>query len=706
MPCRKGIVIFFAEIFIAAVTMAQHPDPRVIDSLKKVLPTKHGIERIDCLNAIGEEYWWPLTTSANNISNWANLALKEATTANYSSGIATSTMLLGVADIFSGNYLRAEKYLRKALSMYDSLHNDFGLGWCNVWLGQSLYAQDNFEDALACQKKSIFFLEKLGDWEGEGKAWAWTGMTYATLGNYDSSFHYCSKSLNVRQKMSDHACVVLSYINMGQLYKAAGSPMEALDYYNKGINYSRSHHLDPFTINWTYFELVGNYYRQINSPDSSYFFLQKSLREDSTHEMARISFGETLLMKKQYDSALKIFLEPIATFRKGNDRWDLMRVLMAASKAYMGKENDKTALSYALETYSIAKEAKAKPFMLEVYLLLSKLYYQNHRYDSAYIFGQKYASLKDSIQNRQFLWKLTNYKERADFKNKTDLVAVLDNENKIKEDKLKQEAKQKWILIACFLISALAGIILYKNLSLKRKNEKLESRGKQTELQQHVTELEMQALRAQMNPHFIFNCLSSINRFILKNETEAASNYLTKFSRLIRTVLTNSKKSFISMEDELEMLRLYLEMEKLRFKDSFDYSITFINAIDDGNVFLPPLLLQPFAENAIWHGLMHKEGQGKLEFELSVDDKVLTCAISDNGIGRSKAAALRSKSAEKQKSLGLQITKERLALLNEEFANETFFHIDDLFDNEGKPSGTRVTLKMNYKTLTEVVSET
>ena len=179
-----------------------------------------------------------------------------------------------------------------------------------------------------------------------------------------------------------------------------------------------------------------------------------------------------------------------------------------------------------------------------------------------------------------------------------------------------------------------------------------------------------------MNPHFIFNCLSSINRFILKNETEAASNYLTKFSRLIRTVLTNSKKPFISLEDELEMLRLYLEMEKLRFKDSFDYSITFINAIDDGNVFLPPLLLQPFAENAIWHGLMHKEGQGKLEFELSIDDRVLTCAISDNGIGRIKAAALRSKSAEKQKSLGLQITKERLALLNEEFAHETFFHID------------------------------
>lgn len=702
----KGIVIFFAEIFIAATSFGQHPDYRKIDSLIKNLPNKQGIERIDNLNAIGEEYWWPLTTAAVNISKWANPALKEAESINYRSGIATSTMLLGVADIFRGNYLSAEKYLRKALNMYDSLHNDFGLGWSSVWLGQALFTQDKFEEALACQKKSIVYLEKLGDWEGEGKAWAWVGMTYATLGEYDSSFYYCSKSLNVRQKMSDHACVVMSYIYMGQLYKAAGSLAEALDYYNKGINYGYSHHLDPFTINWTYFELVGNYYRQINSPDSSYFFLQKSIRADSTHEMARISLGETLMMKNRYDSALQIFLKPIDALRKGNDKWDLMRVLMAASKAYMGKGDDKTALSYALETYSIAKEARAKPFILEVYLLLSKLYYQNHRYDSAYLFGQKYASLRDSIENKQFLWKLTNYKEKTEFKNKTDQLAMLDNQNKIKEEKLKQEAKQKWVLLTCFLIASLAGVIFYKNLSLKRKNEKLESRGQQADLQRHVTDLEMQALRAQMNPHFIFNCLSSINRFILKNETEEASNYLTKFSRLIRTVLTNSKKSFISLEDELEMLRLYLEMEKLRFKDSFDYSITFVNSIDDGNIFLPPLLFQPFAENAIWHGLMHKEGQGKLEFELSVDGKILTCTISDNGIGRTKAAAMKSKSAEKQKSLGLQITKERLALLNEEFANETFFHIDDLFDNEGRPSGTKVTLKMYFKTLTDVVSAT
>jgi len=702
----KGTIIFFAEIFIAAVTMAQHPDLKTIDSLKKVLPTKHGIERIDNLNAIGEEYWWPFPTSDSLISEWAVPAYKESVAIHYTEGKAKSLLLLGATEIFRKNFINAEKYLRESLGIYNTLNSDFGLGWCNVWLGQALFSQDKFDEALVCEKKSIFFFEKSDDWEGEGKAWAWMGMTYATLGNYDSSFYYCSKSLFIRQKMSDHACVVQALINMGQLYKAAGSYADALDYYNQGIHYAYVHHMNALNVSWIYFELVGTIYRLINSNDSSYYFLQKSMNEDPSNQMTRISFGETLLMRNQYDSALKIFLKPVEAFRKGNDKWDLMRVIMDVSKANLAKGNAKTALPYALETYSIAKQATSRQFLLEGYLLLSKIYYRTHQYDSAYLFGQKFAALKDSLVNSQFLWKLTNYKERTEFKNKMDQLTALDNENKVKEEKLKQEAKQKWILLACFLIATLSGIIFYKNLALKRKNEKLESRGKQTDLQQHVTELEMQALRAQMNPHFIFNCLSSINRFILKNETESASNYLTKFSRLIRTVLTNSKKSFINLEDELEMLRLYLEMEKLRFKDSFDYSITFINSIDDGNVFLPPLLLQPFAENAIWHGLMHKEGQGKLEFELSVDDKVLTCAISDNGIGRKKAAALKSKSAEKQKSLGLQITKERLALLNEELAHETFFHIDDLFDNEGRPSGTRVTLKINYKNLTEVVTQT
>jgi LytS/YehU family sensor histidine kinase len=275
---------------------------------------------------------------------------------------------------------------------------------------------------------------------------------------------------------------------------------------------------------------------------------------------------------------------------------------------------------------------------------------------------------------------------------------------RFQDQQLQKQSLIKKILIASMLVALLLGLVVFRNIMLRRRNEKLRSERTQAELQHKAAELEMQALRAQMNPHFIFNCLSSINGFILKNESEPASDYLTKFSRLIRMVLTNSKKTFITLEDELEMLRLYLEMERLRFQYSFNYNINFKNEIDPENIFIPPLLLQPFAENAIWHGLMHKQGEGHLEILLSLEEKILTCTVTDNGIGRSKAAMMKSKSAEKQKSMGLQITKERLALLNQDLSAQTSFNIEDITDNEGSAAGTRVILKMHYKDLTETVS--
>jgi hypothetical protein len=376
--------------------------------------------------------------------------------------------------------------------------------------------------------------------------------------------------------------------------------------------------------------------------------------------------------------------------------------MLDIAKTYKAKRNYKDALSYALQSLSMSQQAGALHYVLDAYKLLPELYRQVGKKDTAYAYLQRYTVLKDSVVNKQFLWMLSNYKKQEEINRQRDQLISLDKENKIKEDKLKQEAKLKWILLAGLLITALSGFMIYKNLALKRKNDKLENMHRQAELQQHVTELEMQALRAQMNPHFIFNCLNSINRFILKNETEEASNYLTKFSRLIRMALTHSKKNFISLEDELEMLKLYLDMERLRFKNAFEYSITFKNSIDTGNVFVPPLLLQPFAENAIWHGLMHKDGQGHLDIGLRVDNKILTCTITDDGVGRSKAAEIKSRSTEKSKSMGLQITSERLALLNKENDQPTLFNIEDIINEDGKPAGTRVVLRMNYKDMMEI----
>jgi hypothetical protein len=235
-----------------------------------------------------------------------------------------------------------------------------------------------------------------------------------------------------------------------------------------------------------------------------------------------------------------------------------------------------------------------------------------------------------------------------------------------------------------------------KEEQLLRKEEQLlrEQEQQQATFQKKFSEMEMQALRAQMNPHFIFNCLNSINGFILENDPDAASDYLTKFSRLIRLILQNSNAPTVTLENELEALELYLEMEALRFENRFTFLIHCAEEVDAKYLDIPPLLIQPYVENAIWHGLLHKEGLGHLTIHLQQAGDFLLTTIEDDGIGRKRAAELKSKSATKKKSLGMQITAQRLELLTQLEGKPTRVEIVDLVDAAGEACGTRVCMKI------------
>ena len=216
------------------------------------------------------------------------------------------------------------------------------------------------------------------------------------------------------------------------------------------------------------------------------------------------------------------------------------------------------------------------------------------------------------------------------------------------------------------------------------------------EFEKKLADAELQALRAQMNPHFLFNCLNSINGFIVKNNREKASEYLAKFSKLIRQVLNNSKARKISLEQELETLQLYIDMEKLRFSNEFEYVCTLDPNVETAYVEVPPMLFQPYVENSIWHGLMHKkEGMGKLSLQISRNENQLICEIEDNGIGREAAQQLKSKSASSRKSFGMSITEKRLqySSLNKTLENKV--EIIDLTTSEGIPKGTKVRIVLS-----------
>ena len=354
----KKIILFLITIFFASICFAQHPNLKAIDSLKRLLPATHdGIQRIDCMNELAEEYWWPPRVLPDSISCWALPAYEEALKINYASGMAKSAMHLGVAENYRKNFLTAEKYLRQSLAMFENIHNERECGWCNLWLGQTLYGQNNFKDAMVCYLKSIPILEKFEDGEGEGKACAWMSFLNEATGNYDSSFYYCNKSLQIRKRMSDDVCIAGALKNMGHLYKNAGAYEDALDYYRQGMQYANTHNFNVRTTNWNdTHESIGVIYRLMNKPDSSFYYLNQALEIDPENQITKISFGETLLLKRQYDAALHIFLEPIEHFRKENDNWDLMRVLLDAGKAYEEKQNAKKAVSYTHLTLPTNRE--------------------------------------------------------------------------------------------------------------------------------------------------------------------------------------------------------------------------------------------------------------------------------------------------------------------------------------------------------------
>jgi sensor histidine kinase YesM len=213
--------------------------------------------------------------------------------------------------------------------------------------------------------------------------------------------------------------------------------------------------------------------------------------------------------------------------------------------------------------------------------------------------------------------------------------------------------------------------------------------------EQKLSEIEMSALRAQMNPHFIFNCLNSIKLYTTDNESAKAADYLTKFSRLIRLVLENSRSEKVTLKNELDALALYMEMETMRFKNKLNFTIESDPVLDTDLVEIPPLLLQPYVENAIWHGLMHKKEGGSVHVKITqLKPERLQITITDDGIGRARAAELKSKSAVSGKSFGMKVTGERIALINHLYKTNAKVQVNDLTDSEGNASGTEVVIEI------------
>ena len=275
--------------------------------------------------------------------------------------------------------------------------------------------------------------------------------------------------------------------------------------------------------------------------------------------------------------------------------------------------------------------------------------------------------------------------------------------SRIEKEKQEQSLKQQKTNMRTGLLSiiaAAAGVIFfYRGRQRKLKNEmalqKAAESVKEAEFKTKLNDVSFAALRSQMNPHFIFNCLNSIKLYTEENNKEAASEYLGKFSQLIRNMLNNTRSERILLKDEIESLKLYLEMEAMRFKSKLQWQVIVDDTVDMDFIEIPPLMVQPYVENAIWHGLMHKPDGGLVQVIVKqTGNDLVEISIEDNGIGRKKSQELKRGRQDIHQSHGTKITDERIALINSKYKSNASVTILDLNSEDETAAGTKVILKI------------
>jgi len=407
---------------------------------------------------------------------------------------------------------------------------------------------------------------------------------------------------------------------------------------------------------------------------------EKSNKKNNFRQRSKIkrSFSNTLKSNNRYKEDVTLIN---ASLNSQNKEANSLEYLRLAESYYALKNYEKAA-------YSINKYIKNPNYSLidksEITIIRNTARVIENK-EQALLFIDFYTTLEDTIQQRRE--KLQSISKGKGVENLLQLE-LLRKEKEIsqnainslvKEDALKEDVliASRWaigLLLILIIIGLFAGVYILKVSKQRRvANQKLALR----------------TLRSQMNPHFIFNALNSVNSFISENDQRSANKFLTSFSRLMRLVMENSEYDFISIQKELEILKIYLELEHFRFKDKFDYNISIDDDFDDDDFEIPPMLIQPYIENAIWHGLRYKENTGNLTLQFVKKETNLHVTISDNGIGRKKSAELKTSNQKKNRSTALRNIKERMQIVNELHGLKINVSIND-FNQDG--TGTIVEL--------------
>ncbi len=553
------------------------------------------------------------------------------------------------------------------------------------------------KQALILHKRSARIRSMINDKTGLANlAYNSIGMIYFLEGDYSTAVDYFFRKLKILFQIADVQGAAFTLDQIGAVYYEQGDFRGARKYYLGSLRLRVSTG-DSSGVSASYNQLGLTEYALGRINEAKALFHKAIAIKSAVGDICGLAsvynnIGLAFQEEKQFDSALVYGEKAVFYARACGDMNREALALINTGVVYAELNRSQEAFRELKTAFEIADNYGFMNLKRDAAAQLAELYAESGHYIEAYQMKKTEGELNDSLSNKESLRRIAVAETRFRYETRltTDSVRTA-QVMAIREARQTERSRRQtmWliIIIAFTLFAGLLAWLLFNRYRLSQKN-------KEHILRSQAAELKNALLRSQMNPHFIFNSMNSIQGFIASNDALSAGRYLSRFATLIRHILENSDRDLISLSEETEALKLYAELEKVRFSNRFCFSITVSDAIDPDETLVPPLILQPFVENAIIHGVLHLDQPGEIHLDVSASESFLVCIISDNGVGRARAAELKKRIPGKNRSMGIDVTLDRLFRMKNHAVRSEVLQTEDLFDAQGNVSGTKVTLKI------------
>ena len=632
------IPLFFFLLFICQIGLTQEDlssFPKTVDRIIESIPSNYTE-----LHKLLDEY------SADTIA--LNYFQERAEENNYLAGIVYALNQKGNYYRQIANFDRAVELHTIALNIAETNgKNDLKIISLNK-LGLDFRANSAIKGALDYHQEVLNIAEAIEDpsvciKRSINTAIHGIGDIYKSLEQYDLAINYFRRSLSYEEKLRNSEGIAINYQNIGECLEAIGELDEALKHYESSL------------------------------------LVNENVGSDRIHVVSNYGIAHVYVHQEKLEEAMERLLSILPMAEHLGDQDILSSVYIHLGWTHLRLNELVEAKEYLFKGLEIAEKYNFLGNISQANTFLHDLYGELGEYERALEFYKAAQSAKRSIandRNRRYVFDVIS---RSETEKRSSQIEMLAKENEIV--KLRLRRNKNTLLVSALLLALFTIIlyILYRQYQLKSDKKLLT--------------LEQSMLRSQMNPHFLFNSLNSIKLYIINNETKNAVHYLNKFSKLVRKILEASSFKEIPLAEELETVELYMNIENIRFSNEINFEMKIDEGIDTHLVKIPSLILQPFLENALWHGLSAKEGPKCVQLHISNGKSgYIQIAIEDNGIGREAAEQLKKRKVLKRKSVGIDITRERLDNFSKDYQNTFEVEIVDLFDENGEASGTKVVL--------------